>query len=85
MDAPEALELIREAGRTGSFWIEGHARQRMAQRGAGVADIKHGLSIARSCKLQDNGRWRVPTDDLDGDDLTLIVALDHGVVIVTVF
>jgi hypothetical protein len=85
MNAAEALKLIQAAGRTGGFWIEGHARQRMAQRGARVADIQHGLSVARSCKLQDNGRWKVPTEDLDGDDLTLIVALDNGVVIVTLF
>ncbi|MHB8418392.1 MAG: hypothetical protein ACYDCL_09975 [Myxococcales bacterium] len=57
----------------------------MAQRGARVADIQHGLSVAHSCKLQDNGRWKVATEDLDGDDLTLIVALDNGVVIVTLF
>ena len=85
MNAAEALKLIQAAGRTGGFWIERHARLRMAQRGAQVADIQRGLTVARSCKLQDNGRWKVPTEDLNGDDLTLIVALDNGVVIVTLF
>jgi hypothetical protein len=85
MDAREALRLVREAGRTGVFWVGHHARQRMAERNVRVSDIEHGLSIARSCSSQRNDRWKVPTEDLDGDELTLIIELRDGFVVVTVF
>jgi len=42
-------------------------------------------SGARTAKRQDKGRWRVDGVDLDGDDLSVIVALDGTVVaIITV-
>lgn len=85
MDAREALKLVRDAGLAGVFWVSPHARQRMAQRNVRRADIQHGLSVARSCRLQVNDRWKVPTEDLDGDELTLIVGFEDGVTIVTVF
>jgi hypothetical protein len=57
----------------------------MAARGARRADVHAALSGATDCKTGDDGRWRVTGKDLDGDELTVVVALDDGVVVVTVF
>jgi hypothetical protein len=57
----------------------------MRERGATFADVEHALAGARRCSLQENGRWRVDGSDLDGDDLTAVVVLDAGVVVVTMF
>ena len=40
---------------------------------------------AARATLQDNERWRLDGRDFDGDDLTLIVVFEAGVVVVTVF
>jgi len=57
----------------------------MAERNVRQSDLRHGLSRARSCRIQDNQCWKVATEDLDGDALTLVVALEGDVVVVTVF
>jgi len=81
----EALQTIRDAGLRNLFFISAHARDQMARRGAQIADIRHGLESAQSCSLQPNGRWRVSTADLDGDQLVLIVVFDPDTFVVTVF
>ena len=85
MSPAEALRDIRGFSAAGRIRIEGHARQRMAERGARYADVVHALSNASGCALQENGRWRVNGEDLEGDDLTAIVVLEQGVVVVTLF
>jgi hypothetical protein len=32
-----------------------------------------------------NGRWRVEGEDLDGDELTVVVVIEDGVVVVTLY
>lgn len=49
------------------------------------ADLRHALVNARSCSQQKTGNWRVEGSDLDGDDLTLVVAIEDGLVVVTLF
>ena len=49
-------------------------------------DIRQALRTATQARLQWGNRWRLDGGrDLDGDDLTLIIAFDRVVVIVTVF
>ncbi len=85
MTPDEALLAIRDAGLRGIFHIADHALDSMARRGAQYGDVRHGLANAPSCSLQSNGRWKVPSVDLDGDDLILIVAFDPDVLVVTIF
>ena len=57
----------------------------MAERGVFYEDIRYALATARRCKAQDGGRWKVFGSDGDGDELVLVVVLEAGVIVVTVF
>ena len=57
----------------------------MEERNATKADVMHALTTAASCVAQANGRWKVPSQDRDGDDLVAVVAIDDGVLVVTLF
>ena len=85
MTPAEALQDIRGFAAAGRIRIEPHARQRMKERGARFSDVEHALVNAARCALQENGRWRVDGRDLDGDDITLVVVIEAGVVVVTLF
>lgn len=75
------------AGRLGQFFLSGHARLRCRQRGADEHDVREALSSCTSALWQEeHGRWRLDGGlDLDGDELTLAVTFDPGVIVVTVF
>jgi hypothetical protein len=64
-----------------------HAQVRMIERGARRRDVEHALFGAnRATEQPDRGCWRVTGGvDLDGDDLTVVVALEADVVVVTLF
>ena len=81
----EALALVRGYASAGRFVVAGHARQRMRERSVSFADLRHALVNAKRCSAQENERWKVFSTDLDDDDLTVIVALEDDVVVVTVF
>lgn len=86
MTPAEALETIRKAGASGQFVISPHAYGRMRKRGATVRDVRHALANAGTCKrAEEPDRWRASGPDLDGDELTAIVAFDGFAVVVTVF
>ncbi len=85
MTPAEALAAIRGAGLRGIFRMASHAIDRAAERGASRDDVRHALRVAPSCAFQANGRWRADSLDLDGDELTLIIAIDGDVVVVTLF
>lgn len=57
----------------------------MGERGARYEDVRHALAGARKCRQADQGRWKVTGDDLDGDELILVVAVEAGVVVVTLY
>jgi hypothetical protein len=57
----------------------------MRERRVKFTDLVHALVNARQCTLQENDRWRVEGSDLDGDELTVVVVLDAGVVVITLF
>lgn len=56
----------------------------MRQRGASYEDVRHALENAIGCR-PDEERWRVESNDLDGDELTVVVAIEDDVVVVTLF
>jgi len=80
------LELVRSYTRANRWEVDlVHGQQRMQQRGVSFSDVEHALLNASQCQVQANGRWKLQSWDLDGDDLTLIVVVEDGVVVITVF
>ena len=86
MKQAEALDAIRGYARANRIVIaRGHPGERAQERTRyQYGDIHAALSNAKSAKLQENGRWRVRGQDLDGDDLTIIVIIENGLIVVTV-
>ena len=81
-----ALVQIQALAIAGRIRITAHARQRMNIRGATAHDIRHALISATSCRQGDNDeKYEVPSVDLDGDDLLVVVALVGDLLVVTVF
>lgn len=57
----------------------------MVQRGASEDDVRHALTTATACTVAADDRWKVGGVDLEGDALTAVVAIENGVIVVTVF
>lgn len=57
----------------------------MMERNVQHGDLRNALVEARDCVAQREGSWRVTGPDLDGDDLTAVVVIEDGLVVVTVF
>jgi hypothetical protein len=57
----------------------------MLQRNVRREDVRHALVAARVCRAQPNGRYKATGPDLDGDDLDVVVAIEDGVLVVTLF
>lgn len=85
MKPAEALALIKRAAMTQQLEYQTHARRRMAERRVRRVDVEQACLTAPEAILQDNERWRLDGQDASGDDLTVIVTIDAGIVIVTVF
>lgn len=88
MTADEALRDVRGFAAAGRVRFTRHARTRAAERvgGSSVGELHvvHALKLATSCVPSD-AKWKVSGPDLDGDELTAVVALEAGVIVVTVF
>lgn len=86
MTEPERLALVRGYAAAGRWEVErSHGIPRMRQRGASFVDVEYGLLNGTWCDVQENGRWKLGTTDVDGDELTLILVVDDGVLVVTLF
>jgi hypothetical protein len=62
-----------------------HARLRMRERHVSREDVRSALVTAMSCQAEPDERWKVPGVDTFGDDLAVIVVIEDGVVVVTLF
>ncbi len=85
MATSEILEEIRENARWGRLIITWHARQRMFERSVFDEDLEEAIETAIKCLEQEDGTWRVEGFDMEGDELTLIIALEGDNVIITLF
>jgi hypothetical protein len=83
--AAQALEAVRGYAAANRYVISAHAMTRMRQRNVTPGDVHHALCNARTCRAVEDDKWRVTGPDRDGDDLDLVVAIEDGVVVVTVF
>lgn len=82
---PEILGTIRRLVSAGVVLYTDHARQRMWDRNVTLADVRHALIHASTALEQANGRWRIDGTDTDGDELTVVVLVHAGLVVITVF
>lgn len=80
----DVLADIKGYASAGRVMLSRHARVRMGQRSATMADVIHVLTHASSC-VADGSKWKVIGSDLDGCDLVCVVAIENGLVVVTVF
>ena len=85
MTPAEALADVRGYASANRIRVDAHALQRMRERGVAFRDLRHARANATKCTPGDENRWRVEGPDLAGDDVTAIVVLEDGVVVVTVF
>ncbi len=85
MDAATALRHIRGCATANRIRILRHAWVRMGERGAQYEDVRHALAGARACEAANQDRWKVFGDDQDGDELIVVVFIEAGVVVVTVY
>lgn len=84
MSPGEALETIRGYALARRIRVTAHAFDRMRRRGVQYHDLRCALMAATQCS-PDNEKWKVTGPDEDGDALTCVVAIEAGVVVVTVF
>ncbi len=85
MTSAEVLKLVREWSGLGRCVITQHAAARMYQRHVTHRDVLNALKNAKTCQKADGEKWKVGGPDFDGDDLTVVVALESGLVVVTVY
>jgi hypothetical protein len=57
----------------------------MHERFVRPPDVYSALENSTSCKATEDKRWKVVGPDTDGDELTLVVAIEGDVVVITVF
>jgi hypothetical protein len=80
-----ALADVRGYAGANRIHLTRHARLRMDERGTLQGELRAILVAAPSCAIQANGTVRVRGVDDDGDRLDVIVAIDDGVIVVTLF
>jgi hypothetical protein len=86
MTPAEALAFVRACAEARRVVFSAHADERISQRvgRGGRVHVLAALRSARTCEPSES-RWRLVGSDLDGDDLTVVVAIQDWVVVVTVF
>jgi hypothetical protein len=87
MTAAEALALAEIHGYAAANRVRftRHAWLRMSERRVAAADVVFCLKTAGTCGAQANGTWKVPGQDTAGDDLTVVVAIEDGALVVTTY
>jgi hypothetical protein len=85
-EVKDALRTIRGYGSANRVRFSAHSYQRMDERGLQKKEVIRALASARTAiPTEKPGRWRVTGPDFDDDELTVIVAIENGLLVVTVF
>ena len=85
MTPGEALADIRGHAQAGRVEFTGHAVLRARQRGVRIGEAVTALAYAHGCRHDEDEKWRALCRDRDGDLLELIVAIEDGLLVVTLF
>lgn len=82
----KVLADVRGYARAGRIRYTWHARnESMPKRRVTYGDVENALINATSCLPDEDETWKVIGPDVDGDDLKLIVVVEEGVLVVTVW
>ena len=85
MSPSEALADIRGYAAANRVELSEHAKVSMRKRRVRYRDIRNALTNAATCADQGDATWRASGPDLEGDELTAVVAIEDGLLVVTVF
>ena len=86
MTPAQALRAIRGYAASNRIEFSTHAKRRMEERGVTPRHVQYALENAPVCIWQPGARtWKVAGRDLHGDTLTVVLVVDDGGVVVTVF
>lgn len=85
--AAQALADIRGYASANRIRFTKHARKEMRECGAEPEDVQHALANATACVLSTDGpgRWETTGPDWNGKELTCVVVIDDGVLVITVW
>ncbi len=83
----EALATIKRMVQRGDVRFTQHAHDRMDERGVEPEDVCNALVTATGATHEpERDRWKVTGGtDLDSDGLTVVVAIEADIIIVTLF
>jgi hypothetical protein len=81
------LDQIKRMAARGDMVISRHARDRMDERGATFRDVTSAIATATAATFQaERDTWKVTGGtDLDSDDLTVVLAIEDNLIVITVF
>ncbi len=85
MTPAEALADIRGYARAGRVEFTEHVLIRAKQRRVRIGEIVTALAHAHGCRHEEDDRWRALCRDRDGDVLEVIVVIEDGLLVVTLF
>ena len=86
MPADEALEAVHGFASVDRIQLTRHVLERMEERCVTYDDVREALMTATACQPEPNNRWFVTGgQDQDGEPLALVVVIEDGVIVVTVF
>jgi hypothetical protein len=86
MSATDALARIQKAARYGTIKLSSHAQEEADNGRAQANDIKRAICTAKSAIQQEEGKFRLEGQDLDGEPLTIVVReTPYGLRVITVF
>lgn len=81
----DALADIRGYARAGRVEFTHHAVLRARQRRVRRAEVVTALAQAHDCRPEEGERWRAFCRDEDGEPLAIIVVIEDGLLVVTLF
>jgi hypothetical protein len=81
----EALADIRGYARAGRVELTEHVVMRARERRVRVGEIVTALAYAHDCRHEEGEKWRALCRDRDGDLLEMIVVIEEGLLVVTLF
>ncbi len=80
------LDRVKHLAGLRAIRLSGHARKRADERGANFEDVRKALMTATSSKPEGGDKYKIDGGhDLDGDSLSLVVAIEDKLLVVTLF
>lgn len=77
----DARNVLLQAGESGSFVISEAVLSSLRDRGLSYGDVRNALAHVESARPNDSG-WTVVGPTMDGEQMTVTVAIESGIVMV---